>query len=816
MAAAQKKWGRSMRYSLQRRFVFAIGISIAAGLLGSGYILQKFRGYEDSVSRMMSGDTRAVLQGHLLEARIKAAIELAQASVNSEQANEAFREKITKISDDVKALSKENPDKSLDDAKKVLNNLISSKSEALEDLFVHYRNLKTSAFNLYRVAWSNKWMTVAHNVGLIINDLDNLPYHSGEKAASSILAKIGPLVGVITKATLAQDSKMYLMGQLNGLKTQVTQYTEAVQRSEKIKVARTDELHGLANIMKKYNESQGKQLMQFGNEARTEVFKGVMAFLCLILFSLGWYMFASSRFLKAVMGIANHISRQMNGWVSSAGAITAQGFTVPEKADAEFSETYAVLDQVIRRMNAIRKEDVLVKRLLHVPILLVNRNKQAIFWNSALSILGRVRALEETGAVPYANLVRFTSGQGKAIDPVDKAFSDNKEVSQLALMRIGDDGLAVQVNCTPVQGPDHQAEYVMVHIRDLREENRRAEAELDRQLETIRMAVQQLRQGKIPVDSAQGMRKPVIDCVQMLKNFALELQEKSAVIAGHIETMKNRMGREANLKKNVHGRLEQVKGEIGAVRSQLAELSDWSNALGSRADTVGSRAKVLRSEYEHILKRGNQLLRDLKSGQELVSKCIARLNESEEVSGRVRANERMIRGLLEKSSVLNANNSILGSKRELTPADVVSITENITQLMGQFERSYRFIEQSVGDVERGLQDLAVRLRESLASVSKLTENDHDLVRAVKQSERVIEAGMEDAAEFIRELSSFQTAATRVSAQITSLENKIQALTQIGQASLELQTQLESGFAGMFEQVGGAPNHGNVRSTGGTA
>ncbi len=790
----------NMRASFQTRLIIAVGVSLGSGFLVSGYILHKFRGYEDSASHVMSGDQRNVIQGHLVEARVKAAIELAQGSVNSEQANDAFREKLVALSEDVKNLTKEHPDRLLDDARKSLNVLITAKSDAMEDLFVQYRNLKTTAFNAYRMAWANKWMMIAHNVGLLINDLDNLPYHAGEKAAASVYSKIGPLSSLITNSPLSQDSKLQLFAQLSTLKNQVGQYTDAIQRSEKLKIQRTDDLKSLAGTIKKYNEAQGKSMMQFGNEARSEVFKGVLAFLFFILFAMGWYWVVLRNFMGHLTGVTTHITQQFTTWLSPGGSITTEGFSEPEEADAEFREAFQAIDKMMRRMNSIRKEDILVKRLLNVPFVLVHRNKQAIFWNSALSILGRVRALEEMGPVTYTNLLRFTSIQGKAVDPIEKAFTENKETSQLALMRVGDDGLAIQAICTPVLGADHQAEYVMVHIRDLRDENRRAESELDRQLECVRTAIEFVKAGKVPPEAGPTLRKPVVDAVQALKQHSLEVQEKSEVMARQLEAMRTRMSREAQLKKSVHGRMEQVREEVLGLCKQVNDLRTHADATIARMGQIDSRTRSLRVEYDEIRRRGSELKKSLGTSNAMISSCLERLGQSEEISSRIRANERMINSMLEKSTVLNANNSILGSKRELTPSDVVTITENVTQLMGQFKRSYSFIEQSVGDVERSMGELTVKLRENLSACSKLVTEDQDILKSVQDSERLIAARSTDAADIGRELAALKVSSSLIGSEMKVIESKLKSLVQIGQASIELQSQLEIGFQGIFENV----------------
>lgn len=789
-----------MRASLRGRFSFALFVSIVASAAASGYILHKFRSYEDAASRVMSGDQRSVLQGQLLEARIRGAIEFAQSLPGGEEAAAAMHDRLKAIENELKALSREHPHKMLEEAKKQISQLLSAKPESLEDLFVHYRNLKTTAFNTYRIAWANKWMTVAHNVGLVMNDLDNLPYHAGEKAVAGVSAKTAPLVSIITRSPLAQSDKLLLFGHLGTLKSQVAQYLETSQKGEKIRAGRVEALKRVANAMAKFNESRGKTMMAFSDEARTEVFKAIMAFGCFLLFAMGWYAFAVRRFSKHVGSTAAHLASQFKSWISPGGNLATGGFTRPKNADVEFTEAYQEIDRAMRRIGVLRKEDVLVKRLLNVPFVLVNRNKQAIYWNSALSILARVRALEESGPVPYANILRFTTAQGKVVDPVDKAFTENKEVSQLALLRLTDDGLAVHAVCTPVQGNDHQVEYVMVHMRDLREENRRAENELDRQLEIIRTAIEFVRVGKAPPDAGPGLRRPVLDALATLKSHAVELQEKSSVQSGQLETMRARMAREGDLKKAVHQRMEQACGEIAALRSQLAALRAGTNSMVAHGANLDGRGRLLKTEYEEIRKSSRDLLSGLKKASSVISACLERLRRTEELSSAARASERVIRSILDKAKVLNANNSILGSKRDLTPGDAIAITENIAQLMDQLDRSYGFIERSVSDAEREFAELTSQLRQNLAHCAKLSADDRGLASMVTQSERLVTASSEEVAELAGASLALKNSADQIEGRIQSLESKILRLTQIAQASIALQNQLEMGFRGMFESA----------------
>lgn len=789
-----------MRSSIKRSLSIALGLSLTGGFLASGYNLYKFQQYESKVARIMSGDQKSIMMGRVLQARVKATHELVQGSVESEEGNEQFRKRLVSISDELKAISKDEPDKALDESRALIGEMIEAKSEPVEDLFVHYRNLKTTAFNMYRQAWGSKWMGVARTMGQIINDLDNLPYQDGERATASVTAKVQYLVGYITRSSLQQNMKLYLFGQLTTIRNLAAKYNETLARAQALKAKRVESLKALESKLEKYNNAQGKGLMQFGNEAHSEVLKALFATLLFVVFAAGWYALSIKRLTERVRQVAFTISRQMAGWISNGGGIAAQGFKHPEKPDVEFTETYQILDQTIKRMNGLRKEDILVKRLLNVPFLLVSRAKQAMFWNSALSILAKIRALEETGPTPYRNMIRFTDAQGKAVDPVERAFVESKEITQLALLRIGNDGIAVHVVCTPVMGPDNQPEYVMVHLRDLREENRRFENELDRQLDNVRAAVQQIKDGKSPSIAVNGLRRPVAECVSLLKSFSLDLQQKAATLAGQIETMSTRMEREAGLKKTVHGRMEQIKSEVLALRSQLDDVKSQASSVADRLGEIESHGKQLKNDYGDIKKRGAALMSDLKASQELMVQSLAYLDEAEDVSKRVRANEKVIKSILEKSAMLNANNSILSTKRELSPSEVATVTENITQLLGQFERSYRFIEQSVAEVERSTADIAERLRGTLKTAMSLSKQEQAIIKSVYDSERSIESGAREVSDFSKEIEALKAASSRFSVQLSAIETKVQALVQIGKASIDLQEQLEAGFKGIAGHV----------------
>ncbi|MEW6056944.1 MAG: hypothetical protein AB1540_10050 [Bdellovibrionota bacterium] len=804
-----------MRPSLQRRFVSAVVVALVFGGFSSAYILQKFREYEKNMMRVLSGDQKTLATGRVIAARVKVAEELANSPVARDDGEDAFNEKIVAMLDDVKALKKENSDKSLDEAEKLLEGLSQNKSRTAEDLFVHYRNLKTTTFNLYRLSWANKWMQVARIVGIAVSDIDNLSFQMGERAAAGVISKVSQLTAVVTRSTLPHHTKIMIFGQLEVLKQRASRYIEACQQFQTEKATRLEVLRRLSAALKRYNDQQSKTFVDFANDAHADVFKAIVMFLLFVSLSTLWFIFSTGRFSKHLSQLSAHVVEQLTHWITVGGNVSAHEFKVPERPDAELVEVYRALDQTMRRVNSLRKEDLLVKRLLNVPFLLVNRNKQGIFWNSALSILGKVRALEETGPVAYGNLVRFTDVQNKVVDPIGKAFSENKEISQLALLRVGDDGVAVHALCTPVHGADGQVEYVMVHIRDLRDENRRAETELAKQLESVRTAIQRIQTGLLPTDPAPGTRAPVVECIRLLKGFALELQESAATVAGQIQTMAERMGREGQLKKTVFTRTEQVGAEVQALQSEVSGLVEYSTELRARMGKLETRNKTLRQTYEEIRRQGGTVLTDIAKIKQQVSNCVERVEQTEKLLEHVRSTEGSIRALLSKSSVFNANNSILGAKRELTQADVIAVTENVAKIMLQFERSYRMIEQTVAEVDQGVRSLSSELKESLGVCAQVAIEDEAAMNSAYQAGRFIDASTKEYVEFGKELSVLGEASARIKNQMSSIEQKVQRLVQIGQASLELQGKLESGFKGITQlKIAGLelPSHADLRSS----
>jgi chromosome segregation ATPase len=312
--------------------------------------------------------------------------------------------------------------------------------------------------------------------------------------------------------------------------------------------------------------------------------------------------------------------------------------------------------------------------------------------------------------------------------------------------------------------------------------------------------VAQLKSGKIPDDAAAGARAMVLETVRELQECALEMQERASVLSGQARTMRDRMEREAQLKKSVHGRMTKLQEEMSGLGAHIGELRNYAGSVATRMDRIETRNRLLKKEYDELRKRGMTLAQDLKQSQTLLTQCFERIAQAESVARGVRAHERAIKGIMGNSSVINVNNSILGSKKELTPADVMNITENITQLLSQFERTYQFVEQSVGELEDGMVALADDLRQNLDYCSRLVSEEQDLLKGVGDVRKAADSASEDHLELSKELVALRGMTTRIGSEIQMVESKISHLVQIGQASLTLQAQLEIGFRNLSDRA----------------
>lgn len=770
-----------MQASLQLRASIAVVGALAAGLVFFGYAVLKFHSYDSQVSRMFSGDHKSIIAGNVLEANVKAA----EALTGSPE----FAGKFRGILDEVKAIA----------PRDFKYGPIEEAKQNPDDLFTLYRNVKTTAFNLYRSAWSNRWMNVAQSAGLILGDLESFPHDDGAKAVAGVNAKIAHVTSFVTAAGIPQAAKLAIFNHLTALKNQIAKYSQAIARAEAIRGARLEVLKSVSTLVRSHNEAQVKKLAGLGSGSSYDFFKAVGAFLLFLSFAVAWFWGTMRAFARHVARATGDVVRQLSGWISPSGAATISGIVRPQHADVELAELYEALDAAVKRVNLLRKEDVAVKRLLGVPFTLVSHaQKKAVYWNSALCILGKVRAVDESGPVPYPNVLRFSDVHGRALDPVERCFSESREIGQLALFKSGQEGIACQVTCIPVPGESGDAEYVMVQVRDLRDENRRLEAELDRQLECVREAAAGLREGIVPLAAPSWTRRPIVETVAALRHFTIEKTEKFKIHAGQLRASCGRYEREGAIKDSVHKRMIQAKAAASGLHDASRELSFRAEAIrGIVGGIVGTGNEIL-AHYDEIRRKCEAFSDDLGRSKTLLGWCMQEMKNAEELTKKVRAHEKTIEALMRKATLLSVNNGIMESGtpvsgRELTPEQLMMITENLNDILIQFNRAYRMIETSVRELEGGYRDAGAKIRDQLKAAAALVSNDRAIVECVRESEKTIAEEREEIEKLGVGIGEFVARSGKLAVLSQSLEHKTSRLVEIGEASMALHTQLEKGL-----------------------
>ncbi len=771
-----------MKHSLQLRFTLALGILFGICLITSLIQLLQFHSYEAQTTKILTGDQRNLVDSQLLEAKIKSLVSMLEASVSSADGNDAFKDKVNAVIQEIKSLEIKNVKIEItDDIKKTP-----------EDLFIAYRNIKTTAFQIYRNSWANKWMNLARMMGLILNDIDNVPYYVGDKGFATVNTKITQITSMVTVSALPQAAKLSIFSQISTLKDKIVKYSENYEKSFKLRHARNAFIEKLSDQVHDYNQSQTKNLSKFtdGNN-HSFLFSMLLvlssSFICLI-----WTWLNLRGFSRHLAEMIGSLSKQLSNWFMPSGATNIQEITKPRYLDHELSELYEVSNATVKKVNAYRKEDVIVKRLLNVPFVLVSKPlRKAVYWNSSLSILGKIRALEEMGAATYSNLLRFTDIQGKVVDPVEKCFLENKEVVHLLLFKSGQENIASQVTVTPVtSGNDSDVEYAFVQIKDLREENKRLEAELDRQLESVRVASNELSKGRIPATAVQNSRKVIMDTIESLRAFALVHSNKQENITQKMESVWEKVTRENNLKHTIQSKFESIGNELTHFHENFSNLQILSNQLkeASRSITHSNISALKLSDT--VLHKGNRFSEDVKRSKTLLAASLAELGRAEELTKKVRSHEKTIHQLMQKASLLTINNTILENKIQMNPEDIIMITENLNQILIQFQRTYRLIESSVHDIEKGFQSISTKIREQMGQSMALIASDQSVMGAVEDQTQQLAKLNTTVDQIFNYIDTFDELTVSINTQGEDISDKAQKMLELTKASLQLHDQIE--------------------------
>ncbi len=789
-----------MSNSIKGRMSIALAGALILGLGTAVSILVRYKNHQDYSVRLLSGQEKTVILGQLIEARLKAAKEMLPLSVSNQSANESFIERIKGVDADLKALTTEIDDQNLQEALKAIAPISrNGKVEVLEDIFVYYRNVKAVAFNLYRTCWANKWMNAARAIGQVVQDLDNLPYHDAEKGLSVISAKIITLTGYITRVDMSNESKVLVLGQLAQIKTTIDRYGEAVSQAEKSKEVRESALKKALVSLRLYNEAQAKGASQFIARTQEDFVRSLLWIALSAIVALGWHMFWTRRNGKRVVAATESLVMQCTQWIQSGGALSATGTKAPLNTDVEWKPVFESLDQVHGKLSALRREDQAIKRLMQQPFILVNRARQAVYWNSSAAAFLKSRSVDESGPVHYMTLLRFPVKDGKAVsDPVEKAFQDKAEVTRGIEVVSGPEIVSTRILCTPVPDAEGQADYILVQLRDLRDEFKLIDNEITRQLASVKNAVRAVQEGKVPDDVAIDVRPAIRDSVENLKHIAIEHQEHKEMITGQLAAALERLSREGGLKKNVHGRLRQITEDVEGCHKTITRIDGELDAMSSFLRDSATRDQSIKNEYSVLHRRGSDLQRNIRQEQELAARALTSLQQIDSLTKGIRSREQLIYSALEKASVANANNSILRARPDISIVEIAGILDSVNTLSEQFDRAYRFIQQAVSELENQYSSLRGSLEESLATSKKLSEDDRGIIDILGRLEKLTDAAKDDFRGIYNRGSAVREGLAAMESNLGAVEEKCRVLEKVGTASLELQEHMERGFRGMLE------------------
>jgi PAS domain-containing protein len=789
-----------MNHSFKGRMNIALAGALAIGLVTAVSTLVKYKRHQDYSVRLLSGQEKTVILGQLIEARVKAAQEMLPLSVSNQSANESFIERIKSVDSDLKTLTAEKDDQNLQEAVKAIAPISrASKPEGLEDIFVHYRNVKAVAFNLYRLCWANKWMNAARAIGQVVQDLDGLAYHDAQQGLNTVSAKIVTLTGYISRADIPGDGKVQVMGQLAQIKNTIERYTDAVSQAERAKDVREAALKKALLNLKLYNEAQSKGASQFAAKTQEDFVKSVLWIAIAAMAALGWYIFWTRLNSKSFKATAESLVNQCMQWVQSGGGMSLTGVKFPVNGDAEWKPIFQSLDQVHSKLSSLRREDQAIKRLMHQTFILVNRARQAVYWNSSAAAFLKSRTVDESGPVHYMTLLRFPVKDGKLMtDPVEKSFQEKTEVARGTDVVSGPDIVPTRILCTPVPDADGQAEYILVQIRDLRDEFKLIDNEINRQLASVKAAVAALKGGVIPADSPSEARPAIKDTVDVMKAIAIDHQENREMVTGQLAAALERLTREGGLKKNVHGRLHQITEDVESSHKTIKRIEGELDAMSSFLRDSASRDQSIKSEYSVLRRRGSDLQRNIRQEQELATKALSSLQQIDSLTKGIRSREQLIYSALEKATVANANNSILRARPDISIVEITGILDSVNTLAEQFDRAYRFIQQAVQELENQYSSLKTGLEESLATSKKLSEDDRGIIDTLGCLERLTDAAKDDFRSIYNRGAAVREGLTVLESNLGAVEEKCKVLEKVGTASLELQEHMERGFRGILE------------------
>ncbi len=783
-----------MKTSLQLKFTISALILILLGFSSTTISLIYFYNYKNESTKLLSGDQRLTLSGILLESKVKALDAMLESTVYNEEGNELYRSKLKEILDEYYNISEKNiKDSAIEDSK-----------QSPADGFVSYRNIKTTVFNMYRESWQNKWMTIAHTMGQILNDMDNMPYTKGDKVVLSIMPKLNQLIQFVGQSLLSNTTKLDIINRINGIKSELQKFNDGFEKSQKILVVRKNLLKLLSDNIKIYNEKQSKHFQGFLNGSHNGFLFALLFCCSIFIIALMSFYFSSKKHYELIKSTSANWLKQFGSWIGPTGTPHSNEIIKENTTPVEWSEVYDLTDQVIKKVNQLRKEDLVIKKSVSQPFVLINKSqRKAVYWNSAFSLLAKTRSSEEMGATAYSNLVRFTDVQGKVLDIVEKCIIEDKEVVQLALTKIGSDQVATQVTCLPVSANNQdEHDYIYLQIRDLRDENKRLESELDRQLENIRIATECIK-NRAPLNApASGTRKSVHDVMKALTDIISEIRDSDSMRRYEIEKLWKYLEKEGTLKQNLKSKLDEFKNEISKIISNIADLKVGIERVKNSAGEVRSEDLRLQNQYHQIESSSKQLTTVIESTKSKLSQTLVEFEKIENIASTVLNGDKSIRQLLQKATLLNLNNSIIESKvkgsgsANISPENLMMITDNLNQIMFQFSKTYQMVHTSIDEIKKIYSISGTKIKNNIKLSSDIIHQNSEFIIDVENIAAEVDQHRQAVVALETRLESFELEVDKTIKNIASIDLKNDKLIQIS----EICNQLNEKIGGNLDQL----------------
>jgi hypothetical protein len=750
----------------------------------------------------MKGDHKVILNGQILETKIRAQSSFLASSVTNQELNKAFIDKTTELVEEYKKLINEKVDngKEKEKIKSFIERAEKLKEESVLDLATIVKNLKTALNDLYQDGVKNHWATVTKVSNLMISDLEAVPLDNAQKAMIAINAKIQRLTQVVTNASISQSAKFYLLKQFAKLKDLTTQYLSSYEKIKKIKDEREKFYQDFLNEVHKFNESQSKAVIQITEGSEHDFIKAVLGSSLALLIGIGLLVFFGKKYIRNLISRFDFASQTLSNWISLSGEPKVYSIEKPKDLEFELYNFYETLDSVIKKVNQFRKEDVAFKKASLIPTIVVSRSQlKAVYWNSPFAILSKNKSIEEAGHVSYSMLVRFFDLSGNQVDPIERCFLERKEVQILTLLRSGNENIAVQVSCIPVSSENNnEVDYCVVFIKDLRDENQRIENEIDRQLEPVREASRSIVKGEIPRVAPSWARKIIQEAILNLVNYAKSKHERKRAISAQLNEVWSKIDKEKGLKEALTQKLIDLSNDVETVQNQINELNEKMNVVCNKLINTGEIGVEILSEYKNISEASLDFAENIKQSRKILRECISFVIQAERLTDEVKNSSKAIDSLVQKVNVLNVNNNLLETRyslghKSLTPQELMTITDNLNEILTEFQRAYRLITDSVFSLYTGLNDLTSKIKKQLLLSSQALEKDKVVFDMIDESGRKIYENKNELSQIVEELKTLMQKSLELNQVASNLNSKASKLTEIGKISLELQSHLSNGL-----------------------